>query len=129
MANVFSLYRRFSEIPLRLKTRLVGVAAGEDSCGQKYFRSRFKDWAGREERWVLFKGEAEASRIPPEGRAFLQHRCASLLPSGGKGGYGGAKPHLPNLTGSDAALLPPGHALRLEATRKKRPSWAWNPPD
>lgn len=132
MRNDFSLIRRLSEIALRVKTRLFGIEVGEDSCGQKYYRSRFKDWAGREERWILFKGEPEASKIPPEGRAFLQHIRASLLPDGGAGGYVWQKPHVPNLTGSDAAFLPPGHELRIlreegAAARRKKP-WAWSEP-
>ena len=49
-------------------TFLRGEYVGSDSAGNRYYRTRKgrKDPAlGRERRWVIYSGEAEASTIPP----------------------------------------------------------------
>jgi len=145
MTETFSLIRRSSALGTILLTRFFGREVGQDEDGQRYFRSHFKDWAGRETRWVLYAGEPEASKVPPAWRAWLQHLCDAppeqdakrLLPKGSSCGYVWLKPHVPNLTGSEAASLPSGHVLRrLGAPESKaqklkvllRETWAWTPP-
>ena len=51
-----------------LWTRRYGELVGEDETGNRYYRT--KDGAvdaslGFERRWVIYNGDAEASRIPP----------------------------------------------------------------
>jgi NADH:ubiquinone oxidoreductase subunit len=96
-----------------LYTWMFGQRVGIDAGGNRYYRDRrgVQRWR-REKRWVLYKGEPEASRVPPEWHAWL-HNIAKEPPQ--PGDYKPKpweKPHLPNLTGTNAAYLPPGHPLR-----------------
>ena len=44
-----------------LKTWLKGIKVGEDSFGNKYYRSKNADNYGRAKRWVVYNGQPEAS--------------------------------------------------------------------
>ena len=50
-----------------------GELVGTDEFENRYYRCDRSRLHGRERRWVLFKGEAEASRVPPEWHAWLHH--------------------------------------------------------
>jgi len=99
-----------------LYTWLRGEFVGSDAEGNRYYREkggRRRDVGGmgRERRWVIYNGEAEGSRVPPEWHAWLHH-TSEAPPLGERPGRPWLKPHLPNLTGTPAAYLPPGHELR-----------------
>ena len=50
-----------------LYTKMHGDKVGEDDHGNVYYRSKTrKRWGNREQRWVVYKGEPEASKVPPE---------------------------------------------------------------
>lgn len=86
-----------------LWTRLYGELVGEDEQGNRYYRSR----DGRR-RWVIYNGEAEASRVPPDWHGWLHHTYdepPTVKPLPRKPWE---KPHRPNLTGTPAAYHPPG---------------------
>ncbi|GAK32948.1 NADH dehydrogenase [Iodidimonas nitroreducens] len=86
-----------------LFTARKGERVGEDQDGNIYYKARQGD-----RRWVIYKGEVEASRVPPEWHRWL-HRTTNDLPD--QSHYvpkPWEKPHRPNLTGSDAAYAPPG---------------------
>ena len=61
-----------------LSTFLYGEFVGEDQYGNKYFHKRQKrdktspHWE-RRSRWAIYNGVTEASAIPPEWNAWLQH--------------------------------------------------------
>ena len=95
----------------RLYTMMFGQLVGTDSQGNRYYRDRrgVQRWR-REKRWVLYKGEPEASRVPPEWHGWL-HSIAKE-PPGDYQPKPWQKAHQPNLTGTPAAYLPPGHTLR-----------------
>ncbi len=76
---------------------------GTDRFGNRYFRGK-KD-QGR--RWVLYKGEAEASKVPPEWHAWLHHTIADVPPEN-LAAHPWQREHLPNLTGTDYAYKPAG---------------------
>jgi len=100
----------------RLYTWLVGKSVGRDEFGNRYFRTRsgrvHGDSLRHERRWVLYNGEVEASRVPPEWHAWLHHTTDETPPAGGIARRPWMKPHRPNPTGSPAAYRPPGHTLR-----------------
>jgi NADH:ubiquinone oxidoreductase subunit len=110
-----------------LFTRLHGEAAGTDSFGNRYFIDRRTKGKKRERRWVLYKGAPEASKVPPEWHAWL-HSNLPQPPVEGSRNRSWQKPHLPNLTGTGQAYLPPGHTLmggqRSKATGDYEP---WTP--
>jgi len=89
-------------IGTRLFTWLKGRQVGADGFGNRYFTEK----SGGRRRWVLFVGEAEASKVPPEWHAWLHHTTDDLPQD--RPAKPWEKPHLPNLTGTSAAYKPPG---------------------
>ena len=92
-----------SEIGTRLVTWFYGVPVGTDRFGNRYFRHK----SDTKNRWVLYKGEPEASKVPPEWHAWL-HRTVEDVPPKDLPVRSWQKQHLPNLTGTDHAYRPPG---------------------
>ena len=99
-------------IGTRLFTWLKGTAVGEDAFGNRYFRERRRAAGRRERRWVLYAGEAEASRVPPEWHAWLHHTVDAPPLGADRSRRPWQKDHVPNLTGTAAAYRPPGHELK-----------------
>jgi NADH:ubiquinone oxidoreductase subunit len=110
-----------------LFTRLHGEPVGTDSFGNRYYIDRRTRGQKRERRWVLYKGAPEASKVPPEWHAWLHSTLAQPPVQPGRA-RPWQKPHVPNLTGTDRAYLPPGHTLmggnRAKATGDYEP---WTP--
>ena len=104
-------------------TRRNGRLVGEDEQGNRYYESR-----DAKRRWVLYNGEAEASRVSPDWHGWLHHTyhdppTAAPLPK-----KAWEKPHRPNLTGTAGAYLPPGSAARPgHAPRSEGDYQAWAP--
>jgi NADH:ubiquinone oxidoreductase subunit len=103
-------------IGTRIMTWFRGELVGADSTGNRYFRDKRHLAAvrgggrpSREKRWVLYAGEVEASRVPPEWHAWLHH-TSNELPTGTHK-YPWQKEHEPNLTGTPGAYHPPGSLL------------------
>src|ERR1700757_3957113 len=92
-----------------LHTKLRGERVGEDAYGNVYYKSKRMRSGGRQERWVIYRGEAEASKVPPECHAGLHHPVDAPLETPKRPWI---KPHQANATGTDQAYLPPGHDLR-----------------
>lgn len=114
-------------IGTRLHTWMNGELVGQDDAGNRYYQEKKIPTGRRRKRWVMYNGEAEASRIPPEWHAWLHYTVDQPLTRDTQ-----AKPwldqHQPNLTGSPQAYLPPGHDLR--GGRRERSSTdyeAWTP--
>ena len=108
-----------------LHTKLHGIKVGEDSTGNVYYKSKRLRFAGREERWVVYNGEAEASKVPPEWHAWLHHTTDAPIDAPTRPWQ---KPHQPNMTGTDKAYLPPGHDRRGGDAPKMGTGYtAWKP--
>ncbi|WP_291829517.1 NADH-ubiquinone oxidoreductase subunit NDUFA12 family protein, partial [Bosea sp. (in: a-proteobacteria)] len=63
-------------IGTRFHTWRFGERVGEDEFGNVYYRTKggVKDGAlGYQRRWVIYNGEAEASKVPPGWKGWLQH--------------------------------------------------------
>jgi NADH:ubiquinone oxidoreductase subunit len=101
-----------------ITTWLFGELIGTDPFGNRYYRMRVGKRAGRERRWVLYCGEAEASKVPPAWHAWLHHTIADAPKESDLTPYPWVAPHVPNPTGTDAAYRPPGHVL---AANKRPP--------
>jgi len=106
-----------TSIGTRLFTWLRGEAVGRDQQGNRYYRAKggghtHKDSLRKEQRWVIYDGEVEASRVPPEWHAWLHHTTDAIPPEGGPQRRSWQKDHQPNLTGTEQAYRPPGHALK-----------------
>ena len=99
-----------------------GEFVGEDEGGNRYYRER-----GGWRRWVVYNGEAEASRIPPGWHGWMHHRVDEP-PEGLYKPREWQKPHEPNLTGSALAYRPPGSVLNPQPRTPARPDYEpWRP--
>lgn len=116
-----------------LFTLLRGQEVGRDQFGNRYFRQRrggktHKESLRHERRWVIYNGEVEASRVPPEWHAWLHHTTDEAPPAEGIKRRPWMKEHRPNRTGTAEAYRPPGHTLmggkRQAATGDYEP---WQP--
>ncbi|MCG8355805.1 MAG: NADH:ubiquinone oxidoreductase subunit NDUFA12 [Kiloniellales bacterium] len=101
----------------RLYTWWRGEEVGSDRFGNRYYREKgggrvHPDSIRKERRWVVYNGEVEASRVPPEWHAWLHHTLQDPPPPGGPAKRPWQKEHLPNLTGTEQAYRPPGHTLK-----------------
>jgi NADH:ubiquinone oxidoreductase subunit len=94
----------------RIFTSWRGQFVGADSFGNRYYQERRAVAGRRRRRWVVYKGEEEGSKVPPEWNGWL-HFTLDEPPSDGKPMKKWQKPHQPNPTGTDEAYLPPGHLL------------------
>ena len=97
-------------IGTRLYTWLRGEYVGSDSLGNRYYRA--KGARGRERRWTIYSGTAEASRVPPQWHAWLHHTVGPPPAEGDALEHNWQKPHQPNATGTPEAYRPPGHVLK-----------------
>ena len=89
-----------------------GDLVGQDAEGNSYYTQRTGIGPlGVPRRWVVFKNEAEASKIPPEWHGWMHH-TVDTPPTGQK--YEPKpwqKPHRPNMTGTSQAYRPAGSLL------------------
>ncbi len=96
----------------KIFTLLFGKKVGEDAFGNQYYKSSLAlgknvGRYGKERRWVIYKGKAEATKIPPEWHGWMHYSFDETPSVVSK--YKWQKDHLPNLTGTDYAYLPAGH--------------------
>ncbi len=80
-----------------------GEKVGEDSLGNRYFRTR----DGRR-RWVLYNGSNDASRVPPEWHGWLHSTYDELPEEILPVARAWEKDATPNLTGTGGAYRPAG---------------------
>ena len=105
----------------QLFTARRGVKVGEDAEGNAFYRTRDDS-----RRWVIYNGEAEASRVSPDWHGWL-HRTWDEPPSEAPlKRKDWEKPHQENLTGTAAAYVPPG-ALRRADPAPRSDYEAWQP--
>jgi NADH:ubiquinone oxidoreductase subunit len=103
-----------STFGIDLFTRRHGEKVGTDEFGNTYYRTRggVKDRAlGYERRWVIYNGEAEASRVPPGWSGWLASTHDTPPPSEDYKPREWQLPHEPNMTGTAMAYRPKGSAL------------------
>lgn len=123
-----------TNLQMLLYTALRGKKIGTDHLGNTYYtgKPRAGDRFGgkpRERRWVVYKDEIEASLVPAEWHGWLHYQTDVIPGDTNPLRQTWQKPHQQNLTGSDAAYRPPGHAKaggqRAAATGDYQP---WQPP-
>lgn len=120
LAQIFTWWNG-QTIGTLLDTRRNGVPVGEDGEGNRFYRSR----DGRR-RWVIYKGESEASRVSPDWHGWLHHTWDEPPTEKPLPRKAWEKPHRPNVTGTDAAYRPPG-SLRAARPLPRTDYTAWTP--
>lgn len=104
----------------RLHTWLHGRLVGQDAEGNTFYQS-----ADGKRRWVIYNGEAEASRVPPEWHGWLCHTWQEPPTEVPVRHKPWELPHVPNLTGSELAYRPKGSLLSTEpGVRRDYEAWA-----
>jgi NADH:ubiquinone oxidoreductase subunit len=100
-----------------LFTWLRGERVGSDAFGNRYYRRRGRGELqrgggrdSREQRWVLYRGLPEGSKVPPEWHAWLHHTIDEVPQPRSRHPW--EKEHQPNLTGTPLAYHPKGSVLR-----------------
>lgn len=109
-AETFSFVRRLSQAGTLLHTLLHGKEVGRDDAGNRYFEERGSPRASqggrvRKKRWVLFSGEPEPTKVPPEWHIWLHYTSDKPLSGGDR--FAWQKAHVANATGTTDAWLPP----------------------
>ena len=102
-------------------TRRFGQKVGEDKESNIYYQT-----ADGKRRWVIYNGESEASRVPPEWHGWLHHTWDQPPTQAPLPRKSWERPHLPNLTGQPDAYRPAGSQLQPEPVRR-RDYDAWRP--
>ena len=87
-----------------LFTRMNGDEVGKDDAGNVYFASGGKN----PRRWVIYDGNNDGSRVPPEWQAWLRGTIDDLPEKALPPRRAFQKPAEPNLTGTLAAFRPDG---------------------
>ena len=82
-----------------------GQEVGHDVFGNRYYRELKTPQGVREKRWVMYVGEPEASKVPPEWHIWLHHTADAPIPDSARQSW--QKPHIENMTGTPDAWLPP----------------------
>ncbi|WP_102107121.1 NADH:ubiquinone oxidoreductase subunit NDUFA12 [Oceaniglobus roseus] len=98
-----------------------GTRVGEDEAGNVFYQSK-----DGKRRWVIFNGEAEASRVSPEWHGWLHHTWNEPPTERPLQHKPWEKPHLANLTGTDKAYAPAG-SLRRTDPKPRSDYEAWTP--
>lgn len=110
-----------STLNTAIYTRRKGIKVGEDDQGNVFYRN-----ADDSQRWVMFNGEAEASRIDPNWHGWL-HRTWDEPPTDDPLSHKAwEKPHQENLTGTALAYAPAG-SLRNAKPVERTDYEAWSP--
>ena len=111
MAQLFTWWNG-ETIATRFFTWRKGRRVGDDAEGNVYYQN-----ADGSRRWVIFAGDSEASRIPPEWHGWLHHTWQQPPTEAPLPRQAWEKPHLANQTGSDSAYRPSGSLLSAEGPR------------
>ncbi|SDW31699.1 NADH:ubiquinone oxidoreductase subunit NDUFA12 [Litoreibacter albidus] len=98
-----------------------GEKVGEDEAGNTFFQT-----AGGKRRWVIFNGEAEASRVSPDWHGWLHHTWNEPPTKAPLARKAWEKPHHANLTGTALAYAPKGSMRRAEP-KARQDYEAWSP--
>lgn len=98
-----------------------GVKVGKDSQGNVFYETKDKA-----RRWVIYNGEAEASRVDPDWHGWLHHTWDAAPNEQPLPQKPWQKPHQENLTGTALAYAPKG-SIRRTDPEPRRDYEAWTP--
>ena len=111
-----------------LFTKMRGELVGSDAEGNRYFQDKRLIEGRRRKRWVMYNGDVEASRVPPDWHGWLHYTTDTPPPAGGlpretvaEGASAQSQRHRSRLS---AAGLDPGDQ---PDDKPKPPYEAWRP--
>ena len=98
----------------RIHTLFFGNLIGKDDYGNKYYQSK------NGKRWVIYKDEIDASKIPNEWYSWIHFTNNKIENVHNYKKFVWQKPHKPNLTGTSKSYHP---NKNNDATKKKYKIW------
>ncbi|WP_397541905.1 NADH:ubiquinone oxidoreductase subunit NDUFA12 [Roseovarius salis] len=98
-----------------------GVRVGEDEQGNVFYRTH-----DDKKRWVIFNGEAEASRVSPDWHGWLHYTFKEPPTDQPLRHKPWERPHEENLTGTALAYAPAGSIRRADPV-ERHDYEAWTP--
>lgn len=109
-------------------TKMRGKKIGVDQFGNTYFTGKARTGQKRERRWVMYNGQPEATKIPPEWHGWIHHQTDQIPQDKNPLRRKWQKEHVPNLTGTPYAYVPPGHELNDDTRPTVTGDYeAWSP--
>ena len=107
----------------RIWSFLNGYKVGEDIFGHVYLRNK-----NDTKRWVLYDGDVDSTKVPPEWNAWLRY-TSNIIPTLQKK-YAWEKEHKKNQTGSKNLYNPSASVLNSSNNKKKKSEYeSWSPKD
>ena len=106
-----------------------GRLIGMDDQGNKYYvDKKNQSLNGKVRRWVIYDGDVEASRVPPEWHAWLHYTVDTPPSEAMPSRNSWEKPHQVNMTGTSQAHKPNGSLLDDEPVSAEGVGYqAWKP--
>ncbi len=99
-----------------LKTLFFGIYVGKDKFGNKYYKNK------KNERWVVYKKEVEATKINSDWYLWMHHTIDKIpTDNDTKNKYKWQKDHVENKTGSIDRYKP--IKIKKNHNKKKYESW------
>jgi|TARA_B100001540_G_C15623907_1_gene558907 NADH:ubiquinone oxidoreductase subunit len=83
-----------------LYTIFFGKLVGKDEFGNKYYKNK----TGK--RWVIYKGEINASKITADWHSWMHHTTNTTPQEKNQKKYSWQKPHIDNKTGTSDSYQP-----------------------
>ncbi len=102
---------------------------GEDEYGNQYYEEAGQTQPdGHKRRWVIYKGYADASRVPSDWHGWLHHTFEEPPTEAPLPRKSWEKDHHPNLTGTVHAYRPTGSLAKNEGRQAASGDYeAWKP--
>jgi len=104
----------------RVHTYFAGEYVGDDEFGNRYYRAKggkVDPTLGFQRRWVIYNGEAEATKIPAGWHGWMHHKDVPAPSEVHYNPLPWEKASQPNLTGTPAAYRPKGSILQEDPHR------------
>ena len=116
LKQIFTWWHR-QTVGTFIYTLFTGKFVGNDQFGNKYYSN------SKGKRWVIYKNNIEASKIPPEWHLWI-HYLSKDKPSDKTSSFSWQKKHEGNLTGTERAHKPEGSlATNPKKNMKKYETW------
>ncbi len=116
LKQIFTWWHR-QTVGTFIYTLFTGKLMGKDQFGNKYYKN------SKDRRWVIFKNNIEASKIPPEWHAWI-HFTNRNVPLDENEKFSWQKKYVENLTGTSEAYKPDG-SLTSESQIKNKKYETW----
>ncbi len=111
--KIFTWWNR-ATLGTNIQTFFFGKYVGKDFFGNKYYHNK------KGKRWVIYKDEVDASKIPSEWYSWMHHTKNKIENIHDLKKYDWQKPHQPNQTGTDNSHHP---NKNNDKTNKKYTTW------